>query len=262
MADATPATNAEIAIPAVGKVILNQQSSSGAFKSHTQTVTGLRLIVSTATRALPAGRASIAYAQASLSSPTFARAYGNAYATQIRAGKVLNSGPTAIVHLPCGGSNGATRANNIAGVGPLGTAFKAGVATTTARSTDSASAETNVTTTARIANVNLWTGWSPPMSSGRKASTTRKGTSLIRTSAGTTITDLEIDGKNVTVRAGSNQRIGIAGVGNLYVRRVTVDSSGLRVYALQLVLTRETEELPVGTVINVGAAKAGVSVTN
>lgn len=260
VADQTPAPNTEIEIPGLGRVILNAQSSTDSFKIHAQTVNGLRLIVDSTT--LGRGLVSVAYAQASLSSPTFARAFGNAYATQVQAGDVVRSGATANVYLPCGGSNGATRTNNVADVGPVQDLLATGAATTTARSTDSASAGTNATTTARIAGVNLLGGTVTADAVTAKASTTRKGSSVVRTSAGTTITDLEINGENVAVGSGSNQRIQIAGLGDLYVRRVITDSSGLQVYALQLVVRSASSGLPVGTTINVGAAKAGVTTTN
>lgn len=157
VADATPDKNSEIDLAGVGKVILNQQSTSDAFDNYTQSVTGLRLIVDTGTSALPTGQAVIAYAVASLHSPKFARAYGNAYPTYVQIGDVVRSGPTALVDLPCGGTSGKTR-----------------------------------------------------------------------TSAGTTIAGLEINGDPVTVTGNANQRIGIAGVGNLYIRRSRLSDTDSR----------------------------------
>ncbi len=277
--DQTPAPNRVITIPLVGRVRLNVQTPSDDFKNHSITANALRIEVDAdldgplpgipglpGTPDIPGnGLVSIAYAQASLSSPNFARASGNAYATQVRAGSLAKSGPTAIVYLPCGGTGGGTRTNNIANLaglpGPLNGVLNAGAAKTTGKSTDSASAGTNATTTASIADVELLDGLITVDAVTAKASTTRKGSAVTRSSAGTKIVGLRISGTTRSVGTGENQRISVPGVGNLYLNRNIRETSGLQVYALQLELTQAFEGLPDGTTINVGAAKAVVTTT-
>ena len=263
VADLTPDKNTEIDLPlGLGTVILNQQTTSDAFDNYTQTVVGLRVVVEGDLPELGSGQVVVAFASASLHSPKFARAFGNAYATYIKAGDVLTSGPTALVDLPCGGTSGKTRTNNIleAGGGVLDNLVEAGAATTTAKSTDSSTA-TNATTTATIADVDLFDGAVTADAITAKASTTRSGSKLTRTSAGTTIADLRINNAAVNVTGDANQRVNVAGVGTLYLRRSSLTDTGLQVFALQLVLTEEEDGLPIGTVINIGSASSGVSTT-
>jgi hypothetical protein len=81
---------------------------------------------------------------------------------------------------------------------------------------------------------------------------------LARSSAGTTIADLRINGNPVTITIRPNTRVNILGVGILHLRRSHLEESGLEVYALQLVLSSAQGGLPAGAVVTVGAAQAGV----
>ena len=256
--DVTPAPNTEVPLLGFGKVILNQQGTLNQFGLHSQGVNGLRLIISNPSNpaGLPTGEIVISYALASLHSPAFRRAYGVAYATKIQVGDVIQSGASAAVNLPCGGSSGVTRTNNLAGVNLPGV-LTVGAGTTTARSTDSA-ASTNARTTAQIGAVNLLSGVVTADAIKAVSSTTKQGSTYTRSSAGTSIVDLRINGNPVTINLGPNTTIPIAGVGNLYVRRSTWSSTGLDVIALQLVLGSPQGSLPAGAVVTAGFAQSGV----
>ena len=256
--DVTPAPNTEVPLLGFGKVILNQQGTLNQFGLHSQGVNGLRLIISNPANpaGLPTGEIVISYALASLHSPAFRRAYGVAYATKIQVGDVIQSGASAAVNLPCGGSSGVTRTNNLAGVNLPGI-LTVGAGTTTAKSTDSA-ASTNARTTATIGAVNLLSGVVTADAIKAVSSTTKQGSTYTRSSAGTSIVDLRINGNPVTINLGPNTTIPIAGVGNLYVRRSTWSSTGLDVIALQLVLGSPQGSLPAGAVLTVGYAQSGV----
>ena len=256
--DVTPSPNTEIPLLGFGKVILNQQGTLNQFGLHSQGVNGLRLIISNPANpaGLPTGEIVISYALASLHSPAFRRAYGVAYATKIQVGDVIQSGASAAVNLPCGGSSGVTRTNNLAGVNLPGI-LTVGAGTTTAKSTDSA-ASTNARTTATLGAVNLLSGVVTADAIKAVSSTTKQGSTYTRSSAGTSIVDLRINGNPVTINLGPNTTIPIAGVGNLYVRRSTWSSTGLDVIALQLVLGSPQGSLPAGAVLTVGYAQSGV----
>jgi hypothetical protein len=256
--DVTPAPNTEIPLVGLGKLILNQQGTLNKFGLRSQGVNGLRLILNSGNSAgLPAGELVISYALASLHSPTYRRAYGVAYATKIQVGDVVQSGASAAVNLPCGGSSGVTRTNNLVGVNLPGV-LTGGAGTTTAKSTDDATS-TTATTTAQIADVNLL--GDVVTADGIKAvsSTTKKGTTYSRSSAGTGILNLRINGQPVNANLAPNTKLNIAGVGTLHVRKSTWSSTGLEVIALQLVVSTAQPGLPVGAVVNLGYAQSGVA---
>jgi hypothetical protein len=259
--DNTPAKNTTIQLPGFGKLVLNEQSTSTSFGDHTMGVNGLRLVLTAGNAAgLPAGQVVISRASSSLHSPTHNRAFGEAYGTRVQVGGLLSSGPTAArVYLPCGGSNGATRTNGVTSTNSQAGAVTTGAAASTAKSTDTATATTSTTTSGITGGINFLAGIVTADSATAKAATTRKGTTVTRSSSGTTITNLRINGTPVTIPSGANRTINIAGVGTLYLHRVITESSGLHVYALQLVLSTAQGTLPGGAVLSVGSAQSGVS---
>jgi hypothetical protein len=258
---AHPAKNTTIQLPGIGKLVLNEQSTSTSFGDHTMAVNALHLTVNAInTTSLPAGQLIISRASSSLHSPTHNRAFGEAYGTRVQVGGLLSSGPTAArVYLPCGGSNGVTRTNGISSTNSQAGAVTTGAAASTAKSTDIATATTATTTSGITGGINLLAGVVTADAATAKATTTRKGTTLTRSSAGTAIANLKINGTPVTIPSGANRTINIAGVGTLYLHRVVNESSGLHVYALQLVLSTAQLGLPVGAAITVGSAQSGVS---
>ena len=114
---AEPAPDTVIAIPGVGKVVLNHQQTDFAYGLRSFTVTAIRLIVAAEQSPRPArrlgrnrqreGRAALADIRAALRRGLRDHDHG-------RPGRAL--GRTALVQLPCGGSDGATVKNRIAGV--------------------------------------------------------------------------------------------------------------------------------------------------
>jgi hypothetical protein len=257
----TPAKNTTILLPGIGKVVLNEQSTSTSFGDHTMAVNGLHLTVNAInTAGLPAGHLIISRASSSLHSPTNNRAFGEAYGTRVQLGGLLSSGPTAArVYLPCGGSNGVTRTNGISSTNSQASAVTTGAAASTAKSTDTATATTATTSSGITGGINLLAGIVTADAATAKATTTRKGTTVTRSSSGTTIANLKINGTPVTIPSGANRTVNIAGVGTLYLHRVINESSGLHVYALQLVLSSAQGALPSGAVLTVGSAQSGVS---
>jgi hypothetical protein len=224
-----PAKNTTIQLPGIGKVVLNEQSTSASFGHYTMAVNGLHLTVNAVnTAGLPAGQ-------------------------------LIISRPLSSLHSPCGGSNGVTRTNGISSTNSQAGAVTTGAAASTAKSTDTATATTATTTSGITGGINLLAGIVTADAATAKATTTRKGTTVTRSSSGTTIANLKIKGTPVTIPSGANRTVNIAGVGTLYLHRVINESSGLHVYALQLVLSSAQGALPSGAVLTVGSAQSGVS---
>jgi hypothetical protein len=257
---AHPAKNTTIPLPGIGKVVLNEQSTSTSFGDHTMAVNALHLTVNAVnTAGLSAGQLVISRASSSLHSPTHNRAFGEAYGTRVQVGGLLSSGPTAArVYLPCGGSNSVTRTNGVTSTNSQANAVTTGAAASTAKSTDTATTTTATTTSGITGGINFLAGVVTADAATAKATTTRKGTTLTRSSSGTTITNLSVGGIAVPI-TGNSQTVPVPGVGTLYIHRVINESSGLHVYALQLELGTAQGDLPVGAVLTVGSAQSGVS---
>jgi hypothetical protein len=258
--NANPAANTKIALPlGVGTLIINEQGKTSDFGNYTQGTNGLRLLLNQgALPGLPTGQLVVSYALASLHEPTHARPYGNAYATQVKVGDLLSSGPSALVDLPCGGTSSATRTNNIAGLDLPGDLLDVGAATTTAKSVDGASA-TSAITTATIAGVNLLDGLITADAITSRAHTTRRGSTITRSSEGSSLANLEINGKPVLNIKANTKIVLPGGVGNVYLRSSVWDDNGFKVTALRIELLQDVDGFDAGTVIEVGVAQSGVA---
>jgi hypothetical protein len=255
---AQPAPDTVIAIPGVGRVVLNHQQTDFAYGLRSFTVTAMRLIVlPNNSQGRPAGSVVIGNATAALHSPTFARPYGEAYGSTIVVDHLARSGRTALVQLPCGGSNGATLKNNIASISEPGT-LVTGTVATSATSTDTAT-KTTASTHSRIENVQLLGGLVTAGVITTSANAVRQGNSLTFPATGTTFVRLRVNGHAISGTPRLNSSFTIPGVGTLHANVVVQSGTGIQAYGLQLVLTAAQGGLPIGAVITISAASAGVS---
>jgi hypothetical protein len=252
-----PGKNTVVAVPGVGTVTMNSQSAYAGGGYQSLTVAALRVNLLSGNRlGLPAGTAVIGYANASLHSPTHRLPYGSAYGTKVDLRGVLKSEPTASVALPCGGSS-TTRTNSVASAA-LGSALHVRAVRSTAKSTDT-STKTVAATTNKVAGIDLLGGVVHVDAVEARATTTRRGGRISsRSSAGTSVVGLSINGVARRVSTSENTHIDIAGVGTLYLHRAVRTSTGVQVYAVQLRLDSAQAGLEAGTVLTVGAARAGV----
>jgi hypothetical protein len=249
-----PAVNQTMALPGIGSVLFNHQTRSHAYGTQQITVTAMTInLTGNNTLGLPSGRLVISRAMASLHLPTHHQASGNAYGTTIVSGDVVRSGKTAAVYMPCGGSNGVTRHNDTGATSSQ--ALRGGVTQTSARSTDS-NGGTAAILTSKITGANLLGGVIKADAIVARAKATRAGSTLTRSSSGTSIGDLTINGQKQSGNQPANTKFAVPGIGTLWINRVVQAPNGLQVYALQLVLSTAQSGLSKGTVITLGAAKA------
>jgi hypothetical protein len=253
-----PTQDQTVAIPGIGRIVFNHQSTSTRFGTRAIAVTGVRLTLTAGnTAGLPAGSITIGHATAALHGPTHHRAYGSAFGTTLHQGGTTSSGHTAPVYLPCGGSAGAMRSNTSAGVN-VPSALHTGTVASTATSTDSASL-TTATTRSRVSGVNLLGGVVTAGAVIARAHASRGSGGLSRSSYGTEFADLRINGTDEPANVPANTTRTIPGVGTLYLNRVINTPTGVHVYALELVLSKAVGTLVKGSVFYVSSATAGVA---
>jgi hypothetical protein len=252
-----PAANQKMSVPGVGTVVLNKQTRTKRDGLEQITVVALKLTVSANnTVGLPAGVLVISSARASLHAPTHYLASGNAFGTTVVTGDQVRSGKTAPTYLPCGGTGGATHRNMTGAVSVTG--FHSATTHTSGRSTNTANG-TKAKLTSRVNNVNLLGGVVRASTLVSVATATRTNGHLTRSSAGTSIGKLTVNGKTMSGNRPANTKIAIAGIGTLWIHRVTNTAKGLHVEALQLVLSSAQSGLAKGTVITVGGTTAGIA---
>ncbi len=254
----TSKPNQQIVIPGVATVALNVQGTSNNYDLHQSVVTGMRVTLLSGNRlGLPAGVVTVGRSVAALHGAVHARPYGSAYATKVNLANTITSGATAPIYLPCGGSAGKTLTNSTAAI-RLGDVVSTGALSSSAVSTDSATAATAVTK-AKVANINLLHGVVSADAVTSQANATLRNKTLVRNSTGTTITGLKINGKKIVVNAKVTSTINIAGVGTLYLNRTVNSGSQIEVHALQLHLTTARAGLKAGADVDIAVARAGIT---
>ena len=113
-------------------------------------------------------------------------------------------------------------------------------------------------TTHDVTDVSILSGLVSASRITAKASAARSPGHFTSSISGTAVTGLAIRGTAYTKTIAPNTVIPIDGVGTLSVERVISYLTGVRVYALQLVLTHDYLGVKAGTTISVGTASAGV----
>jgi hypothetical protein len=254
-----PSRDQTLAIPGVGTVVLNHQAGSQTDLLHSWNVTAMKITISAGnTLGLAPGVIVISSATASLHEPLYRLPYGDAYGTTVNLGNgTVYSGRTAFVSLPCGGSDGRVITNNVVDVSLPG-ALTTGTVDTSATSSDTSS-KTTATTRSQIANVSLAGGVVTAAALTANANASRNFSGVTFPGSGATFVNLVIAGVPFSGTPAPNTTITIPLVGTLKLNVIQTSSTGVQVYAMQLVLSAPLGSLPANAKIIVAAAHAGVN---
>lgn len=193
---------------------------------------------------------------------------GDAYGTDttITAGPIGTAlGKTANLPCPCQGTNGVVKRNNVTSlsVGTSGRVLRADAVTSTvfARKNDNNTAE--VSNTSTIAGLNLLNGLIRATAVRAVANVNATATLLGGATAGSTFTNLIVNGNSIAANPAPGTTISLPGVGSLVLNRVTITGSNSRARNVRVeMLTIEVDlangfGLPVGARVIVAHAAAG-----
>jgi hypothetical protein len=255
---ATPRPSTNISLPGIGDVVLNQRRLIAGG-------TGLRvtMIDVSVTQAnglgYPIGaRIIVAEATTQIHNPVIAVLRGGAYATSVQ-GKLVKSGATAPAGLSCFSSSRDTNTTltvSVPGVLTSGTVTDSAVGTVKARSV-------NGTAQSSLQSVNLLAGLLTA-SAVTSDATAHDDRGSITTSGSATFVDLAVAGHpGIPSSPRANTKIAVPGVGTLWLNRISQSATGIRVEAVELLVTHSnTLGLAVGTVVRIAVASAGVTIAS
>ena len=153
----------------------------------------------------------------------------------------------------CGGTNGETKTNNLAGV-HVSTTLNAGALTTTAMSTAGLDSTTSKATST-IANVNLLAGLVTADAITAVAQFTRSPAGVDRTGSTATFTNLKVGGLPITLDPGENRVINLL-LAKVEINVVVPTGNGVNAIGLRVTLLGGFGTLPAGAVITVASALA------
>ncbi len=256
---ATVAPNTRINLAGFGHVIVNEQLPNIGSASASLTVNALHLTVDQ-TNALGVAvgtNAVVAHAASGLAGPVHGTLDGKAYGTSVKVGKIVRSGPSFLIPMPCIGTRGVLRNNTGAGVTVPGL-LASGTVRNTVQGTVNATTATGETT-ATVDSANLLTGLVSATVIKADAHAAKGSAGMLAFSdAGSRFGSLSVNGHPaIGANVAPNTQIRIAGLGTLYLHRVIHTSHGIEIRMIELVVTQTNPRgLPIGSDIKVAVAEA------
>lgn len=253
----TPAPNTVIALPGLGSVTLNEQISKIGQNKASLIVNMLHVNVTMQNPLVPVGtQIIVAHASSGLNSLSARRSLdGFAFGSFARVGSTILAGKSAVVHLPCQGTNGKTKTKTVAGVNvpPLVTS---GTVTDTAEGTVTKSlASGETTSTVQTVSVAGDAVTADLVVADTHASS--DGTTVTLSDSGSTIVNLMILGQPFGGDPAPNTKVHLAGFGTLWLHRVIQTSNSIEVRMIELIVTEQNPlGIPVGTDIRVADSRA------
>lgn len=256
-----PAPNTTIPLAGLGSLVLNEQTSKITKKKASMTVNMIHVFINTQNvLGIPAGtQIIVSHAKSDLEGPVIRILDGRAYGTLAKVGNLLDSGPTAVVNMPCLGTKGQVKTNEVLQVN-LPNLVTTGTVATTAQGTVnnlSASGET----TATVEGVNLLAGLVTATLIKADAHASFDGVNFSFSDAGSTFVNLSVAGfPEITADTPPNTKLELAGLGTLWLHRVIQKPNSIEVRMIELIITDVTNihGLPLGARVQVAVAEASV----
>lgn len=258
--DFQPKPNQTLSLPGIGTVTLNAQKASTADGETTQTVNGLEVKLFKGNPAgLPAGsHVVVGHARAALHDVASAPLRGLAYGSEITNGDTVVSTRSFAQILPCEGTDHHPARNRGAGLDVV-RALHVGAVTSTATGATAADGS-HATTRSSVADVALLRHLVTARAVTAVAHIAGSGGDVRSSERGSHIVGLRVAGKPVDVSRQRNTAIKLpAGIGTLYLDRVTTSPNGLTVHMIDLHLTQARDGLAKGTDILIGNAVAALA---
>ncbi len=254
----TPAPNTTVALPGFGSVVLNEQISVIKSDSASLIVNMIHVFITeTNVLGLSVGTEIIvAHAYSSLKAAKQGTLDGRAYGTKATIGSVVTSGESALVLMPCLGTNGVLKTNSVAQVvaDPL---FSVGEVLTTALGTVNATTAMGETTST-IQDVNVATSLVTASVVKADAHASKINGVFSFSDTGSMFVGLTVAGfPLIDDNVAPNTSVAIVGLGTLWLHRVIQTPNYIEIRMIELIVDQANIfNIPVGTTIRVGVARA------
>lgn len=260
--DANTAPNTRVDLLGLGHVVLNEQIAVVRARRAKLTVNMIRVVIEEENLlGYQVGTEIIvSHAQSGLEGPSNAFLDGRAYGTSVKAlDGLLRSGPSALVVMPCLGTDGKVKSNSVLTVN-LPNVLTSGTVRTTAQGTVTRTSATGQTT-ATIERLNLLDGLVRADVVKAVANASSDGTTPTFSDNGSQFLNLSVAGHaDIDANVAPNTRLRLAGLGTLWLHRVIQRSDSIEVRMIELIVDDGSNAfgLPLGTVVRVAVAEASV----
>ena len=181
---------------------------------------------------------------------------GSAYGTKANVAMIIISGPTAQVSIPCLGTNGVVKQNEILQV-QIPNLFSVGDVVDTAQGTINGTSATGETTST-VQAVNLLASLVTANLIKADAHSSKVSGNLSFSDAGSSFVGLSVRGfAQINDNVAPNTKLTIAGLGTLWLYRVIHTPNSIEVRMVELIITQQnTLGIKIGTDIQVARAEA------
>jgi len=252
-----PAPNTTIGLPGVGHVVLNEQITKIGANTASFTVNMIHLFVTTDLPGIEKGtQVIVSHAASDLELNKAGSLDGSAYGTKANVGNLVISGPTALVKMPCGGTNGKVKTNSVVGVNVPGL-ISTGTVTDTAQGTISSTTASGETTST-VQAVNLVAGLVTADLIKADAHASKTGGTIALSDAGSTFVNLVVNGQSISGDVARNTQVTLGNV-TIWLHRVIQHPNSIEVRMVEIVVSGPNPfGLQTGTDIRVARAEASV----
>ena len=232
--EGSPAANTKIRLPGVGRVVLNEQSSSVDDNSASLTVNAVHVFVTRSFGGIAKGtQIIVSHATSALGVNRVGTLDGMAYGTTIFDDNGISSGPSARVSLGCAGTDGKLKVNTAAGIDETGV-LTTGTIRDTARGTITDSSAMSETTS-RVEQANLLAGLVTVDAVKADAHASKSGSKLTFSGGGSNFTKLVVNGEPISGHVKPNTRIDIGNI-TVFLHRVIKRSNSIEIRMIEVVV--------------------------
>jgi hypothetical protein len=264
----TPAPNTVLTLSVggqvVGTVTLNEQVQS---ISATKAALTVNMIHVKLTAAIPGVATAgtdiiVSHAKSDLELNKAGSLDGKAYGTKATVGSLILSGPTALITMPCAGTNGQVRTNSMATV-DLGSLGSSGTVTDTAQGTiTAATASGETTSTVQTVELLSSDGGQTFLVTAdlvkADAHASKTGGVLTFSDSGSHFTNLVVNGTPIADNVAANTQITVDGL-TIWLHRVIQKPNQITVRMIEIIVTGSNPfGLNLNTDIQVAVAEASV----
>jgi hypothetical protein len=241
----------------VGRVVLNEQITSIGASTASFTVNMVHVFVTVDQPGVAKGtQIIVAHATSDLELNKAGSLDGIAYGTRAHVGHSVISGPSAVVHMPCAGTDGRVKTNSVAGVSIPGVG-STGTVTDTAQGTIDATTATGETTSTAQA-VDLLSSLVTADLVKADAHASKAGGVITLSDAGSTFVNLVVNDQPISGDVAPNTKIRVDGL-MIWLHRVITTSNSIEVRMIEIIVKGSNPfNLKTGTDIQVAVAEASV----
>jgi hypothetical protein len=259
----TPAPNTTIALPGIGKVVLNEQITNSIYPGNIHFSVNMLHVYITLPNLLGIPLGTEVIVSGATSGITLINGIGAVdgigYGSTIM-GSLVQSSATAKIYLPCGGTNGVVTSESIAGINVPGVLNTGTITTTVVGDVRAFPVTTETTSTIQGASL-LGTLIKASVIQAKADGTTSDNVNLNFSASGQFV-GLSVSGHpEINDNVANNTTVPLLGLGTLYIRRIIPDPNNIHIEMrmLELVISqRNLFGLPIGTDIILGSAEASL----